>query len=183
MKHQLSRLILLLPPLLFLVASSLPHLIHGVEFLPTVVAGCNGTIAECHAATTELLMDSEIHRRFLQPKDTITYPVLDRNKAACKNGAKTVYDELHTASLQSSEQGLSSYLRVSSPTCHCTPLMGRILPPLTCCFFLLQWNSTFVLVPKKHLRIGRLEFCSTQRVIFLFFYLKRTNSDDFNPKI
>ncbi|URE10419.1 Rapid ALkalinization Factor (RALF) [Musa troglodytarum] len=88
MKHELSRLILLLPPLLFLVASSLPHLIHGVEFQPTVVAGCNGTIAECHAATTELLMDSEIHRRFLQPKDTITKRALYPNGAACKNGAK-----------------------------------------------------------------------------------------------
>ncbi|THU49252.1 hypothetical protein C4D60_Mb06t07600 [Musa balbisiana] len=82
MKHELS-LLILLPPLLFLVASSLPHLIHGVEFQPTVVAGCNGTIAECSAATTELLMDSEIHRRFLQPKNTITYPVLKANNPVC----------------------------------------------------------------------------------------------------
>ncbi|CAL9189445.1 unnamed protein product, partial [Musa hybrid cultivar] len=82
MKHELS-LLILLPPLLFLVASSLPHLIHGVEFQPTVVAGCNGTIAECHAATTELLMDSEIHRRFLQTTNTITYRVLNADKLPC----------------------------------------------------------------------------------------------------
>ncbi|CAL9183159.1 unnamed protein product, partial [Musa hybrid cultivar] len=82
MKHELS-LLILLPPLLFLVASSLPHLIHGVEFQPTVVAGCNGTIAECHVATTELLMDSEIHRRFLQTTNTITYRVLNADKLSC----------------------------------------------------------------------------------------------------
>ncbi|CAL9762346.1 unnamed protein product [Musa acuminata subsp. burmannicoides] len=87
MKHELS-LLILLPPLLFLVASSLPHLIHGVEFQPTVVAGCNGTIAECHAATTELLMDSEIHRRFLQTKNTITYPALNADKVSCSGDGK-----------------------------------------------------------------------------------------------
>ncbi|RZS15643.1 hypothetical protein BHM03_00047522 [Ensete ventricosum] len=90
--HELSLLLLLLPSLLlfFLVASSLPHLIHGVGFQPTVVAGCNGTtIAECHAAvTTELLVDSEIHRRFLQPKDKLTYRSLTPDSNFCNTGGK-----------------------------------------------------------------------------------------------
>ncbi|WOL12824.1 hypothetical protein Cni_G21592 [Canna indica] len=41
-----------------------------------VAQNCNGSIAECGAAA-ELLMDSEIHRRFLgQSRPTITYPVV-----------------------------------------------------------------------------------------------------------
>ncbi|GMP78093.1 hypothetical protein CsSME_00034160 [Camellia sinensis var. sinensis] len=46
---------------------------------------CNGSIAECHA-DMEMLMESEVSRRFLQTTNHITYGALKQDQPACNSG-------------------------------------------------------------------------------------------------
>ncbi|XP_057498911.1 protein RALF-like 32 [Actinidia eriantha] len=48
---------------------------------------CNGSIAECNA-DLEMLMESEVSRRFLQSKKYISPGALKRDQAVCNSGAK-----------------------------------------------------------------------------------------------
>ena len=48
---------------------------------------CNGSIAECNRED-ELLMESEISRRFLEEKKYIGYGALDKDKPACNGGGR-----------------------------------------------------------------------------------------------
>ncbi|MED6175275.1 hypothetical protein PIB30_076918 [Stylosanthes scabra] len=48
---------------------------------------CNGSIAECNQEH-EMLMESEISRRFLEEKKYISYGALGRDKPACNDGER-----------------------------------------------------------------------------------------------
>ncbi|KAL7177149.1 hypothetical protein ACSBR2_030480 [Camellia fascicularis] len=46
---------------------------------------CNGSMAECHA-DMEMLMESEVSRRFLETTNHITYGALKQDQPACNSG-------------------------------------------------------------------------------------------------
>ncbi|XP_050237388.1 protein RALF-like 32 [Mercurialis annua] len=50
-------------------------------------SACNGSIAECYAEEYEMLMESEISRRFLEEKKYISPGALKRDQPVCKSGA------------------------------------------------------------------------------------------------
>ncbi|XP_050374058.1 protein RALF-like 32 [Argentina anserina] len=50
-------------------------------------SSCNGSIAECEAES-ELLMESEISRRFLEQKKYISSGALKKDQPVCNSGGK-----------------------------------------------------------------------------------------------
>nr|GMD74248.1 protein RALF-like 32 [Ipomoea batatas] len=67
-------------------------LIHSLLLLPAtaVSAGegsrCNGSIAECSADEIEMLMESEVSRRFLEERKHISTGALKRDEPVCNSG-------------------------------------------------------------------------------------------------
>ncbi|VFQ72957.1 unnamed protein product [Cuscuta campestris] len=47
---------------------------------------CNGSIAECNIVDTELLLESEVSRRFLEEMKHITPGALKRDEPVCYSG-------------------------------------------------------------------------------------------------
>ncbi|MED6133162.1 hypothetical protein PIB30_025975 [Stylosanthes scabra] len=60
---------------------------HAYTYTYTYTYTCNGSIAECNQEH-EMLMESEISRRFLEEKKYISYGALGRDKPACNDGER-----------------------------------------------------------------------------------------------
>ncbi|CAK9318401.1 unnamed protein product [Citrullus colocynthis] len=59
--------------------------------IDSLTSPCNGSIAECYEGE-EMLMESEISRRFLEQKTKhISYDVLIKDKPTCSKGAGKPY--------------------------------------------------------------------------------------------
>ncbi|KAJ4968490.1 hypothetical protein NE237_015191 [Protea cynaroides] len=92
-----------------------------VIFLPVVCSAtlrCNGSIAECNEEE-ELLMESEIARRFLQGKQKyISYGAIKQNLPVCGGGASgeayTRSGSCLTPPSNSQNRGCSKYYRCRS---------------------------------------------------------------------
>ncbi|KAI4317380.1 hypothetical protein L6164_025252 [Bauhinia variegata] len=70
----------------YLILLSFMYFRSTVTSLTSQAHSCNGSIAECNEED-ELLMESEISRRFLEEKKYISEGALQRDKPVCNGGA------------------------------------------------------------------------------------------------
>ncbi|KAF8402148.1 hypothetical protein HHK36_013100 [Tetracentron sinense] len=69
-----------------LVITVLSTIVSAAQRSNIAYAPCNGSIAECYEED-EMLMESEISRRFLEEKKYITPGALNKDKPVCRGGA------------------------------------------------------------------------------------------------